>query len=65
MLEKLDAKFYGSIFKAKNGDIVPEDEYMVFLAKDNAFPATLLFYRDECVKAGTLASHQRSSPQDP
>ena len=56
-MEKLDAKFYGSIFKAKNGHVVPDDEYMVFLAKDNAFPATLQFYRDECVRLGADQQH--------
>lgn len=52
MSEKFDAKFSGVIFKIKNGEIVPDDEYMVFLAKDAAFPATLQFYRDECARLG-------------
>jgi hypothetical protein len=47
---KLDAKFYGEIRKAKDNSIVPDDEYMVFLAKDNAFPATLQFYLEKCVE---------------
>jgi len=34
---KLDAKFFGEIFKAKDHSRVPDDEYAVFLAKDNAF----------------------------
>lgn len=49
---KLDAKFYGAIVKAKDGTIVPEDEYVVFLAKDNAFAAILPAYRDKCVELG-------------
>jgi len=49
---KLDAKFYGVIVKAKDGTIVPEDEYVVFLAKDNAFFNILLKYREECIKLG-------------
>lgn len=47
---KLDAKFYGVIVKAKDNSIVPEDEYVVFLAKDNAFADMLPFYRDKCVE---------------
>ena len=38
--------------KSKNSHIVGDDEFVVFLAKDNAFPATLRFYRDECVRQG-------------
>lgn len=56
-LEKLDAKFYGRIYKAKDGSIVPTDQYMVFLAKDAAFLSTLLFYRKECEQIGADAEH--------
>lgn len=49
---KLDAKFYGVIVKAKDNSIVPEDEYVVFLAKDNAFASILPKYREACVKLG-------------
>lgn len=56
-LSKLDAKFSGVIFKVKNGSIVPDDEYMVFLAKDNAFPATLDFYRAHCITLGADQEH--------
>lgn len=52
MLHKLDVKFYGEVRKAKDNSIVPDDEYMVFLAKDNAFLPTLRFYRAECAKLG-------------
>ena len=52
MVERLDGKFQGTITKNKNGEVVPPDEFMVFLAKDNAFPATLRFYRDECERKG-------------
>ena len=41
MLEKLDAKFYGVIVKNKDESIVPQDQYMVFLAKDAAVVAML------------------------
>lgn len=49
---KLDAKFYGEIRKAKDGSIVPDDQYVVFLAKDNAFAAILPEYRRACVRLG-------------
>ena len=54
---KLDAKFNGVIFKVKDGSIVPDDEYMVFLAKDNAFLPTLCFYRAECERIGADKEH--------
>lgn len=51
---KLDAKFYSNvgIFKAKDKSRVPDDEWVVFLAKDNAFAAVLPLYREECVRRG-------------
>ena len=49
---KLDGKFYGVIVKAKDNSIVPEDEYVVFLAKDTAFANTLPTYRENCIKLG-------------
>lgn len=45
---KLDAKFYGEIRKVKDDSIVPDDQYVVFLAKDNAFAAILPEYRKLC-----------------
>lgn len=49
---KLDGKFHGIIAKNKDGTIVPQDQWMCFLAKDNAVPATLEFYFDECARQG-------------
>jgi hypothetical protein len=49
---KLDRNFTGIIVKNKDGSIVPHDEYIVFLAKDNAFLPTLGFYRKECARLG-------------
>lgn len=49
---KLDAKFYGVIVKAKDNSVVPEDEYVVFLAKDTAFADTMPTYRANCEKLG-------------
>ncbi|MES2695094.1 MAG: hypothetical protein V4773_16595 [Verrucomicrobiota bacterium] len=54
-MSKLDAKFYGEIFKYKNGAHVPEDEWCAFLAKDTAFALTLPFYREKCVELGADA----------
>jgi hypothetical protein len=53
---KLDAKFYGEIRKAKDGSLVPDDEYDVFLVKDNAFASVLPLYREACVRLGADAS---------
>jgi hypothetical protein len=49
---KLDAKFYGNIFKIKDNSTVPDDEYVVFLAKDNAFANILPQYLAECIRLG-------------
>ena len=56
-LDKLDAKFSGVIFKVKDGSIVTDDQYMVFLAKDDAFPDTLNFYRAKCIGLGADQEH--------
>lgn len=48
-MEKLDKKFYGEIRKAKDDSIVPDDEWIVFLAKDNAFAEWVYDYRDRCI----------------
>lgn len=50
MSQKLDAKFYGKIRKVKDDTIVPADEYVVFLAKDNAFAAVLPIYLAKCIE---------------
>jgi hypothetical protein len=47
-MQKLDAKFDGTIIKVRNGTVVPPDRYMVFLATDNAFPFALDAYIDAC-----------------
>lgn len=51
-ITKLDAKFYGEIRKVKDDSIVPDDEYVVFLAKDSAFAMAILTYRDICNSLG-------------
>ena len=57
---KLDKKFTGQVFKVKDGSVVPHDQWLVFLAKDNAFPATVAFYRQECERLGADAEHLAS-----
>lgn len=54
---KMDAKFYGEIKKVKDDSIVPEDQYVVFLAKDNAFYATVPYYLFQCMKLGCDQDH--------
>ena len=49
-MDKLDAKFEGRITKIKDGSIVPGDEYVVFLAKDNAFFDAVPYYLLRCMK---------------
>ncbi len=49
MNEKLDLKFYGEIRKVKDDSIVPDDMWMCFLAKDNAFPHALSEYHKKCI----------------
>lgn len=52
MTTKMDAKFSGVIFKIKDGSIVPDDEYVVFLVKDTAFANILPAYWKECQRLG-------------
>ncbi|KKN75954.1 hypothetical protein LCGC14_0375110 [marine sediment metagenome] len=54
---KLDGKFHGVIVKNKDGSVVPQDQWMCFLAKDNAVPAMLETYRTECIRLGA-GEHQ-------
>lgn len=49
---KLDKKFYGDIHKVKDLTLVPPDQYLVFLAKDDAFAATLPEYLRQCELLG-------------
>jgi hypothetical protein len=55
MTEKFDEKFYGEVRKVKDDSVVPDDQWMVFLAKDNAFAQTLPFYRHRCKVLGADA----------
>lgn len=51
-MPKLDAKFFGEVWKAKDNSPVSEDQWCVFLAKDNAFAAVLPIYRTVCASMG-------------
>lgn len=55
-VQKLDKKFYGSIYKVKDNTRVPEDQYVVFLAKDTAFAEALPAYRAACERLGADAT---------
>jgi hypothetical protein len=57
MSNKLDGKFHGIVVKSKDQSIVPEDEWIVFLAKDNALLPMLKFYREECERIGADLKH--------
>jgi hypothetical protein len=57
---KLDSKFEGEIRKVKDGTILRDEEYVVFLAKDNAFAAALPVYRAICVAMGADQGQIRS-----
>jgi hypothetical protein len=62
-MQKLDGKFHGIIARDLDGAHVRPDEFIVFLAKDNALLPTLQFYLEECKRIGAgmeqLAAVQR------
>ncbi len=60
-MAKLDAKFYGEIRKVKDDSVVPPDEYVVFLVKDNAFLPALARYIDTCKELGCDAQQIASA----
>ena len=49
---KLDAKFYGDLRKVKDDSVVPEEQWVAFLIKDNAFWRILPIYLEECINMG-------------
>lgn len=53
--QPLDGKFRGTIYRHLDQKVVSPDEWVVFLAKDNAFPDTLRFYRAKCEEIGAAA----------
>jgi hypothetical protein len=48
----LDAKFFGTVRKVRDGTVVPDDQWMGFLLKDNAFAEVLPIYRRICERMG-------------
>ena len=50
--QKMDAKFYANVYKVKDYSLVPEDQWMVFLVKDNAFAAIFPDYITKCFELG-------------
>jgi len=51
-MQGLDRKFSGVVVCNKDGRVIPVDQWMIFLAKDNALPPTLQFYLEECERQG-------------
>lgn len=52
----IDQKYYGEVFK-NDGTRVPEEERIVFRAKDRAVPFMLEAYAAECKKIGCSNFH--------
>jgi hypothetical protein len=52
---RMDSKVHGTLIKNKNGQEIPEDEFVVFRPADNAVPAMLVFYRDLLINQGASA----------
>lgn len=55
---KLDSKHVSpnGIFKVKNGVRLPDDQWVLFSPKDNAFAAVLPAYRDKLIELGASAA---------
>jgi hypothetical protein len=56
MDKKMDKKFYGDVYKIKDHTRVSDDEWICFLAKDDAFYATLPTYLRNCIAMGADAT---------
>lgn len=56
---KLDKKYkvQGSYITKMDGTLVTSDQWVVFLAKDNAVPETLQFYYHKCKAMGCDQTH--------
>lgn len=52
---KMDGKAYGTVHKAKDDTVIPEDEWVLFQVKDDAFAATLPTYLAKCAELGADA----------
>lgn len=49
---EIDRKFHIAAVHKTKGKGVTDSEAVLFLCKDDAFPATLQFYRAECMRLG-------------
>lgn len=53
---RLDGKVHGRLFKNKNLEEIPEDEFVVFRPHDNAFVPALECYLQYCINLGVSAT---------
>ncbi|GAG92016.1 unnamed protein product, partial [marine sediment metagenome] len=53
---RIDQKYYGDVFK-NDGKKVPEEELIIFRAKDRAVPVMLEAYAAECQAIGCSDFH--------
>jgi hypothetical protein len=49
---RLDSKVHGQLIRNRDGQPIPEDEFVVFRPADNALVDTLKFYRAKCAELG-------------
>lgn len=49
-MDKMDLKYHGKVFNTETGEVVPDDEWIVFRAKDKAVPYMLDAYEEACMR---------------
>jgi hypothetical protein len=59
-MESIDRKFRIHAVNRATGIVQTDGTAILLLAKDNAVPATLHFYRNECERLGALEGHLQS-----
>jgi hypothetical protein len=52
---RMDSKVHGTLIRNKDGQEIPEDEFVAFRPADNAVPSMLAFYRNKCIELGASA----------
>jgi hypothetical protein len=57
---RLDSKVHGILIKNKDGQVIPEDEFIVFRPHDNAVPRMLQFYHQELTAHGASVEQLRA-----
>ena len=62
-MKKLDQKFYGNIYKAKDNSLVDPEQSIVFLAQDDAFFRAIQDYPKYCEEAGSDIRHLQAAEQ--